>query len=75
VTGRWNKTNKHSSVVRAMILNSLVRARGGGEYITFEAKSKTLKKFEAKAKDRVVNDRLPRNQGQKGSWPRTRGHV
>jgi len=31
--------------------------------------------FEVKAKDRVAEDRLPRVQGQKGTRPRTRGHV
>jgi len=36
---------------------------------------RTLKKSEAKAKDRVSEDRLPRGQRQKGSRPRTRGHV
>jgi len=39
--------------------------RGSGEDATFEAK----------AKDRVAENRLPRGQGQNGSRPRTRGHV
>jgi len=40
------------------------------------SRPRTLKKFEAKAKDRVAEDRLPQGQTQKGSRPRprTRGH-
>jgi len=36
---------------------------------------RTLKKSEAKAKDRVAEDRLPRGQGQKGSKPRPRNGL
>jgi len=44
---------------------------------TQPSRPRTLKKSEAKAKDRVAEDRLPRGKGQKGSRPRTRsrGHV
>jgi len=33
--------------------------RGGGEDTTFKAKTKDYEKVEAKAKDRVAEDRLP----------------
>jgi len=42
---------------------------------TQPSRPRTLKKSEAKAKDRVAEDRLPQGQGQKGLRPRTRGHV
>jgi len=44
---------------------------------TQPSRPRTLKKSEAKAKDRVSEDRLPRGQGQKGSRPspKTRGYV
>jgi len=42
---------------------------------TQPSRPRTLKKSEAKVKNRVAEDRLPRGQGQNGSRPRIRGHL
>ena len=47
-------------------------SRGGVEDTRLEAKAKDTKKYEAKAKDSLSEDRPSRGQGQKCSRPRTK---